>query len=226
MKRYFDEVTEQRIERTKAALEANRMMVYRARTADEAREIVKGLLKDGDSIGVGGSATLDECDILTLIRSPEYRFIDRYEAGLSGAQVHDRHVQALGADVYITGSNAVTEDGLLYNVDGRGNRIAAIAFGPESVIVIVGANKIVRNLEEAVIRVKSVAAPANCKRLSCDTHCAKKGRCCTLTDPWKDSEIGAGCHSEGRICCDYLISGYQRIPDRIKVIIVDQELGF
>ena len=226
MNKFVDEVMDQRIERTKKALEENQMQVFRAKTAEEAREKVKELLSRGNSVGVGGSATLDQCNILELLRSPEYRFIDRYEAGLSREQVNARHVEALGADVYITGSNAVTEDGLLYNVDGNGNRIAAIAFGPKSVIVIVGSNKIVGTLDDAVIRVKSMAAPANCKRLSCDTYCAKNGRCGTLTAPWREPRIGAGCHSEGRICCDYLITGYQRNKDRIKVIIVDQPLGF
>ena len=226
MNEYLKQVNDQLIERTAAALEKNNMKVYRASTASEAREIVKSLLKRGNSIGVGGSVTLDQCDILSLVRSDDYKFIDRYEAGLSREQVKKRHIESLGADVYITGTNAITEDGLLYNVDGNANRVAAIAFGPESVIVIAGVNKIVKTLEDAVIRVKSIAAPANCKRLSCDTYCNEKGMCVSLSNPSTAGKPGAGCSSPSRICCDYLISGQQRVKDRIKVIIVDQHLGF
>ena len=226
MNKFIKEVIDQRIERAKAALEKNNMTVYRVSTPEEARAQVKALLSEGNTIGVGGSETLNECDIISLVRSPEYRFIDRYESGLSKAQVRARHVESLGADVYITGTNAVTEDGLLYNVDGNGNRVAAIAFGPESVIVVVGSNKIVGNLDEAVIRVKNNAAPANCKRLSCGTYCAETGHCASLSSPNTATAIGTGCHVDHRICCDFLISGYQRTKGRIKVIIVDQPLGF
>lgn len=226
MNKFLKEVIDQRIERAKTALEKNNMTVYRVATPEEARAQVKALLTEGNTIGVGGSETLNECDILSLVRSPEYRFIDRYEAGLSKAQVRARHVEALGADVYITGSNAVTEDGLLYNVDGNGNRAAAIAYGPESVIVVVGSNKIVPTLNDAVIRVKSNAAPANCKRLSCGTYCAETGHCASLASPTTATAIGTGCHVDNRICCDFLISGFQRNKGRIKVIIVDQPLGF
>lgn len=220
------EVLDQRIERTVKALQENGMTVYRAEDKWAAADIVESLINEGESIGVGGSATLDECSILELIRDEKYDFIDRYEQGLSKEEIRSRQVEALGADVFITSSNAVTEDGFLYNVDGMGNRIAAIAFGPKSVIVIVGSNKIVRNLDEAVIRVKSEAAPANTKRLSCDTYCRAEGRCVSLNDPKTAEKLGAGCKSQARICCDYLISGPQRFRGRIKVIIVDEPLGF
>ena len=226
MNQFLNEVLDQRIERTKKALEKNNVAVYRCKTPAEAREQVKALLTEGCTVGVGGSESLNECDIISLVRSPEYRFIDRYEKGLSREQMRAKHIEALGADVYITGTNAVTEDGLLYNVDGNGNRIAAIAFGPTSVIVVVGSNKIVPTLNDAVVRVKTTAAPANCKRLSCPSFCEEYGKCASMTSPNTATEIGAGCRTDGRICCDYLISGYQRTKDRIKVIIVDEPIGF
>ena len=102
--------------------------------------------------------------------------------------------------------------------------IAAIAFGPKSVIIIAGYNKIVRNLEEAEIRVKRTAAPANCERLSCGTYCSVKGECVSLSK--SDREICDGCESDDRICCNYLISAHQRHKGRIKVIIVGEELGY
>lgn len=226
MNKYTNEVLRQRIDRTAAALERHGFTVYRAEDRWGAADLVESLLEKGCTVGVGGSATLDECRIIELLRSPEYRFIDRYEPGLSREAIGRRNVEALSADVYITGSNAVTEDGFLYNVDGNGNRIAAIAFGPASVIIIVGSNKIVRDLDEAVARVKSDAAPANCKRLSCDTYCAAEGRCVSLGDPEKATRLGQGCSSDTRICCDYLVCGPQRNKGRIKVIIVDEPLGF
>ena len=226
MNQYVNEVIDEQIKRTAQALEKNGMKVFRAKDKWAAADIVESLLPHGATVGVGGSATLDECSILDLVRSSNYRFIDRYEKGLSRDDVHARHVQALGADVYISGTNAITENGLLYNVDGNGNRLAAIAFGPKSVIIIAGFNKIVRTLEDAVIRVKSLAAPANCKRLSCDTYCNSAGVCVSLSSADTDSLMGEGCRSDGRICCDYLVSGFQRNKGRIKVIIVDEPLGF
>ena len=224
MNDFFCEVISERIERTAKALEKNNFQVFTVDTAAEAKKTVQELLKDGNTIGVGGSETLNECDILSLVREDRYAFIDRYEAGLTKSEIAKRHVASLGADVYITSSNAITENGELYNVDGNGNRIAAIAFGPKSVIVIAGYNKIVKDLDDAIRRVKSCAAPANTKRLSMPTYCQKEGQClalaqdkCSMTD---------GCASEGRICCDYLVSAYQRRKDRIKVILVKEILGF
>ncbi len=224
MNTYLNEVISQRIERTCDALRKNNMIPYIAENATEAKKVVESLLKKGDMIGVGGSETLNQCDILELIRRPEYKFIDRYEKGISGEEVRARHIAALGADVYITSSNAVTEDGVLYNVDGNGNRVAAIAYGPDSVIVVVGYNKIVKSLDDAVKRVKAVASPANNKRLSCQSYCKDAGECLALA---KGSNVMSdGCSAVGRICCDYLVSAYQRNKDRIKVIIVKEKLGF
>ena len=224
MNKFTLEVIEQRLERTAQALRENNFEVFIAEDRKAAKEQVKALLSDGDTIGVGGSETLNECDILTLVRDEKYNFIDRYEKGLDKSEIAARHVQSLGAKVYITSSNAITENGELYNVDGNGNRVAAIAFGPKNVIVIAGYNKIVKDLDNAIRRVKEIAAPSNTKRLSMLTYCSEAGECmalakgkCGMTD---------GCASEGRICCDYLVSGYQRRKGRIKVILVKEELGF
>ena len=217
-------VISKRIERTAAALKANNMDVYVAESREDVAPIVESLLADGDVIGVGGSETLNECGILDLVRSEKYNFINRYAPGLTSDEMHKLHVQAIGADAYISGTNAITEDGVLYNVDGNANRIAAIAFGPKSVIIIAGYNKIVRTLDDAVKRVKSIAAPANTKRLSCPSYCEQAGQCLSLADG--SDVMTDGCHGDGRICCDYLISARQRIKGRIKVILVKEELGF
>ena len=122
-------------------------------------------------------------------------------------------VRPFFADCYLTSCNAVTEQGELYNVDGNANRVAAMTYGPKSVICVVGYNKIVPNLEAAVARVEQVAAPANAVRLHRKTPCTVTGRC-------------EDCHSPDRICCTTVIHRQQRVPGRIKVILVGEELGY
>lgn len=224
MNDFVNDVTRNRLNRVKEALEANNFEVYTVSDREEAAQTVKSLLNDGDVIGVGGSETLNECKILDIIRDEKYRFVDRYEKGLSPEQVRQRQVEALGADVFITGTNAITERGELYNVDGNGNRIAAIAFGPKSVIVVAGANKIVKTLDDAIKRVKMYAAPANTKRLGIKSYCQSFGECKALASG--QCEMTDGCKGANRICCDYLISAYQRQKGRIKVILVEDSLGF
>ncbi|MGN1051719.1 MAG: LUD domain-containing protein, partial [Acutalibacteraceae bacterium] len=102
--------------------------------------------------------------------------------------------------------------------------VSAILYGPKSVILICGKNKIVKNISQAVKRVKTIAAPKNTLRLNCDTFCAKEGKCVSLNSD--SSEICDGCHSESRVCCNFVLSGYQRNKNRIKVIIIDEELGY
>ena len=121
--------------------------------------------------------------------------------------------QAFTCDTYLMSANAITENGELYNVDGNGNRVAALMFGPKSVIVIAGWNKIVPDLEAARQRVRQIAAPANTTRLNTQTPCKVLGSC-------------QDCHSDSRICCDYTVLGQQRIKGRVKVILVGEELGY
>ena len=211
-----------RIEKTGRNLVKNNMEFYYADTKEDVCPIVKSLLKEGDVITHGGTVTLTECGLKELLESPEYNYLDRSK--MTPEEVSELYIKAFSADVYISSSNAITEDGILYNVDGNSNRIAAIAFGPKSVIIIAGYNKIVRDLNEAEIRVKTEAAPPNCVRLNCDTYCAEKGQCVSLSKA--DRQISDGCGGDGRICCNYLISAHQRHKGRIKVIIVGEELGY
>ena len=117
-----------------------------------------------------------------------------------------------------------TENGELYNVDGNSNRVACIAYGPESVIVVAGVNKIVENLDKAIERVKTICAPLNTKRLDCQTFCNTKGSCVSLESD--KSYMCDGCGSDARICCNYLVSARQRKKDRIKVILINEKLGY
>ena len=136
----------------------------------------------------------------------------------------EAYLKAFSADAYFCSSNAVTENGELYNVDGNSNRIAAISYGPKSVIMIVGYNKIVKNIDEAIKRVKTICAPKNCERLDINSYCNSKGECKSYLI--ENPEICDGCSSDTRICCNYLISSRQRHKDRIKVILVPEILGY
>lgn len=202
-----------KMQKTAEALKRNNMSAYIAETKEEAVKLLCELLPTGASVGVGGSATLNELGVIDLVRNDSYNFLDRYDASLSREQAMDVMRKALLADVFISSTNAVTENGELYNVDGNGNRVAAMIFGPASVVIIAGYNKIVADLDEAERRVKSIAAPANCVRLGIDNPCTVNGFC-------------MNCHTDGRICADTVVMGMQRTKGRIKVILVGEELGY
>ena len=205
-------------------LNKNNMEAFVVESKEEVLPLLRSLLDDGASVGVGGSVTLNEVGVLTFLREGNYKFFDRYAEGLSRNEAVEVMRQSLLADAFITSSNAVTEGGELYNVDGNGNRVAAFCFGPKKVIVVVGANKIVKDLKAAEQRVKTIAAPLNCKRLGIETPCFKTNECISLKN--EEREMCDGCLNEGRICSTYVVSGYQRIKDRIKVIICKENLGY
>lgn len=215
-------VTKLRMEKTKKALESNNMQVFIANSKTEVTEIVKSLISENDLIGSGGSVTLKETGVMDMLRTGGYDFIDR--ENYTPENINEFYIKCFSTDVYFTSSNAITENGELYNVDGNSNRVAAIAFGPKSVIVIAGCNKIVKNLDDAIKRVKTIAAPANTSRLNCDTYCRDKGECLSLAQNCKD--MTCGCSGDGRICCNFLVSAKQRHKNRIKVILVAEPLGY
>ena len=204
---------EERIQRTMSALERNNMKAYYAESRDELFDIVRGLVKNDKLITAGGSVTLEESGVKQMLMT-EFKgvYLNRSE-GKTPEEVEDILHKAFVSDTFFASSNAVTEDGELYNVDGRGNRVSAMIYGPTQVVLIVGVNKIVRNMEEAVCRVEQVAAPKNTRRLNSGTPCEITGSC-------------AHCRSRGRICCSYVRMAQQRVKDRIKVIIVNESLGY
>ena len=212
----------EKIKKLMTALERNNMQAFYAENKEAALEQLKQLLPSGGTVTHGGSVTLQECGVPALLKSGAYTYLDRTAGGLTPVQVEEIYRKAFWADAYVTSANAVTMDGLLYNVDGNSNRVAAILYGPKEVIFIVGINKIVDNLEQAVERVKSIAAPKNAARLQCPTYCKEKRHCVAENG----APMGEGCSSEGRICCNYVVSAKQRQKNRIKVIIVNEELGY
>lgn len=212
------------VNKTLDALRKNNMQAYFCPTAEEVCPLVKTLINKGDTVTHGGSVTLQQTKIPALLSNGDYTYLDRDKPGLTREEIEEIYRKAFFADVYFTSSNAITENGELYNVDGNSNRTAAILYGPKSVIVIAGYNKIVPDINEAIARVKYQAAPQNTVRLDCKTYCAKMGQCVSLNK--EDSLLSDGCKSEARICCNYVVSAQQRHKDRIKVIIVGEQLGY
>ncbi|HHY91300.1 MAG TPA: lactate utilization protein, partial [Clostridiales bacterium] len=143
-------VIQEKIKRTIENLEKNNIKGYFVQNEEEACSKIKELIPEGSTVAVGGSMTLFEIGAIDLLRNGKYNFLDRYEAGLTAEQMKEIHRKAFFADAYLTSSNAVTEEGELYNVDGTGNRVAAMIYGPDKVIVVVGFNKIVKDLNEAI----------------------------------------------------------------------------
>ena len=202
-------------------LEKNNMQVFIVNTKEEVYPIVKELIGKDDVVSFGGSVTLGDTQVLEKLKKDGYKLLDRNAEGADAQRIYR---DTFSADYYLCSSNAITEDGVLYNVDGNANRVAAITFGPKNVIIVAGKNKIVNNLEDAIKRVKEYVAPKNCVRLGLDTYCAKTGKCISLSN--ENPAMSDGCTSDSRICCDYVISGKQRVKDRIKVILVNEELGY
>lgn len=218
------EIIKKRIDQTIENLNKNHMEAFFIEKSEDIPQKLQSLLNEGDTITVGGSQTLFEANIIPFLKSGKYNYLDRYKEGLSRDEVNQIFQKAFFADAYITSTNAITQKGELYNVDGNSNRIAAMLFGPKKVIVIASYNKIVRDLNEAIQRVKTIAAPANSVRLGCETYCSKTGECVSLKN--ENPQMSDGCDSDTRICANYAICAKQRNKDRIKVIITMDELGY
>lgn len=212
---------DKRIAKTMENLKKNRMEPFFVKTKEEIPALVKRLIKKGDLLSCGGSVTLTECGVTALMRNGDYKFLDRDVARRNGQDLNDLYRETFSADVFLTSANALTENGEIVNVDGNGNRVAAITYGPKKVICIVGANKLVKTVEDGFKRVKTVAAPKNAVRLNTDTPCKELGRCLYADDEWHK-----GCVADDRLCVSFSSIGYQRDKDRVKVIICNDSLGY
>lgn len=217
---------ETKIQKVIRALNANNMNAYYVETKEEAKVVTESMLCDGDTVTHGGSVTLSECKITELLKSGKYNYLDRSAPGLTKDDIEKIYRSAFSADVYLSSTNAITENGELYNVDGNSNRVAALLYGPKKVIIVAGYNKIVGCLDDAVKRVKSLTAPANCVRLNKKTYCSTEGECVSLKSP--AAPMCSGCKSEDRICRNYVVMGPQAsaFKGRINVIIVGEQLGY
>ncbi len=215
----------QTIEKTIQALERNRIQAVYAETKEQVCQLVKGMLFHGAVITAGGSQSLKESGVWELINDSQYRFYNRLKPGITPEEQLEVFRMAIGCDFFFCSANAVTQNGELINVDGNGNRLSSICFGPKKVIMVIGINKIVQNIEEGFVRIKQVAAPKNGVRLHTATPCEKLGKCVSLCHDCQP-DITAGCFAENRMCCHYLISGWQRNKDRIQVIFCGESLGY
>lgn len=211
----------EQIKRAISALTANNMNALYAETKEDILNTVKNMLPKGATVSSGGSQTLIESGVLDVLKGGDYNYLDRFNC----EDQLDVFKGIIGCDYYFCSSNAVTEKGELINVDGFANRISALSFGPKNVVVIVGENKTVKDAKEGFLRIKKIAAPKNCVRLSCDTPCAKIGHCVSLlkTD---NPDITDGCNSPSRICRSYLVTGRQKDKNRITVIITKENFGY
>ena len=181
--------------------------------ADKASALEKALelIPKGASVGWGGAMSAQQIGLMDAINAGEYIALDRSKC-TSQEETAALYKKCFTADVFLTGANALTMDGEMVNIDGTGNRVAAIVYGPDSVIVIAGMNKVMDTLEDAVTRARTVAAPMNKQRFPNMTPCEVTGTC-------------ADCKSEGCICNQILITRHCRPAGRIKFIIVGEELG-
>lgn len=213
-----------KLEATSENLEKNNIQAFIIDTKNEVVPLIKNLISKGETVANGGSESLVQCGVIELLKNGNYNYLDRSLSTLTPQQKREIEIKTFGADTYFCSSNAITESGELYNVDGNSNRVAAICYGPKSVIMVAGYNKIVKNIEEAIIRIKTISAPKNCERLSCETYCKNVGKCVSINSD--NHEMTSGCTTNARICCNYVVSAKQRHIHRIKVILVGDELGY
>ncbi len=195
-----------------SALEKNNMQGFYAKSRDELYEIIDSLIKSDKTITAGGSMTLYESGVIKYLHD-KYDGVFKDRDLLPPEQRGELMRQAFTMDTFLTSTNAITENGELFNIDGNGNRVAAMIFGPKQVIVIVGVNKIVKDAVAAYERARSIAAPANCVRLDRNTPCTLKGKC-------------QDCRSEDNICSAHVLMKRQITKNRIKVIFMNEQLGY
>lgn len=192
-----------------AGLESRNMSGYYAADKNEALKIALDLIPEGSTVTMGGAMSAHEIGLVDALINGNYDFLDRDKATDKRAAM----LAAYDADVFLSSANAITDDGVMVNIDGNSNRVSAIAQGPKKVVFIVGMNKVCSDIDAAMKRARTVAAPTNAQRFGLSTPCAKTGTC-------------FNCKSPDTICCQFLITRYSRHEGRIHVILVNDNLGF
>ena len=190
-------------------LESRNMTGYYAASKEEALKLALSLIPEYSTVTMGGAMSAHEIGLVNAVKSGHYHFIDRDTAEDKRAAM----LAAYDADVFLSSVNAMTDDGILVNIDGNSNRVSAICQGPKQVLFIVGMNKVCGDLDSAMKRARNVAAPTNAQRFGLNTPCAKTGAC-------------MDCKSPDTICCQFLITRFSRHAGRIHVILVNDNLGF
>ncbi len=190
-------------------LESRNMTGYYAESKKDALAQALALIPEGSSVTMGGATSAHEIGLVQALKDGNYNFIDRDAYADKRAAM----LAAYDADVFLSSANAITEDGVMINIDGNANRVSAICQGPKKVVFIVGMNKVCPDVDSAMKRARNVAAPINAQRFGLNTPCAKTGAC-------------MDCKSPDTICCQFLITRFSRHKDRIHVILVNGNLGF
>jgi hypothetical protein len=201
------------VQRTLNALKKNNFIALFIQNASDALAEIFEMIPEGATIGVGGSQTLGQIGFFEEIKKHPVRLLNPSVQGMLPEEVVKMRREALLADFFLSSSNAVTEDGEIYNIDSIGNRVAAMMFGPKNVILVCGVNKIVRDINDAKRRVQEVVAPINAKRLGLKTPCAETGKC-------------ADCSSPQRICNIYTVFAKKPMRTNVTVILIGEKLGF
>ena len=184
---------------------------YYCKTSEEALKKALELIPEGASVAWGGALSAQQIGLQDAVRNGNYHVIDREHCATPEEKLQ-KAKDAMFADVFISGANGLSMDGQMVNIDGTGNRVAATIYGPKSVLIIAGMNKVAEDLEGAIHRARTVAAPMNKQRFTPDTPCAVTGVC-------------ADCKSEGCICNQIVITRHCRPAGRIKFILVGEDLG-
>lgn len=185
---------------------------YYCDNLEEAEQKVLELIGDGcKNVAYGGSMTIDDADLKSRITAAGHNLIVR-ENYKTPEELKECKALQVNADTFLMSTNAITLDGELVNIDGRGNRVSYLIYGPDQVIVIAGMNKVVSNVDDGIRRIRNLSTPANTRRLGCNTPCVQLGRCADCLDQ--------------TICCQFVVTRASKIPNRIKVILVGEELGY
>ena len=190
-------------------LESRNMSGYYAADREEALKIALSLIPEGSSVTMGGGVSVAEIGLVDAMKNGNYNFIDRNEY----KDMREAYLLAYDADVFLASCNAITNDGVLVNIDGNSNRVSCIAYGPKKVVFVVGMNKVCNDVDGAMKRARNVAATTNAQRFGLSTPCAKTGAC-------------YNCKSPDTICCQFLVTRFSRHAGRIHVILVNDTLGF
>lgn len=193
-------------------LKSRNIDAYFAQDKEEALKKALEIIPQESSVSWGGSISIESIGLKEAVRKGNYKVLDR-EKATTLEEKHEIMHQALSSDFFLTSCNAISEDGILVNIDGIANRLAAICYGPKHVLMIVGINKVVKSVEDAISRARNIAAPINAQRFDIDTPCKKTG-CCY------------DCKSLDTICCQLLITRYSKIKGRIILILVDDNIGY
>ena len=193
-------------------LKKRNMQGFYCKTKEDALKKVLELIPEQSSIGYGGSVTLEQTGILNALKNGNYKVIEREKYNTPELQ-RELSGKIAMSDFFLMSTNAMSMDGELVNIDGRGNRVCYLIYGPQNVIVVAGWNKIETDLEGAIKRARNVAAPPNCIRLNKNTPCIKNGHC-------------NDCFSPDCICSQFVVTRRSSVPDRIKVILVGENLGY